>query len=69
MTAPSFDYVTVKVQQLDERFHELIAREQDGSITADETAELDGLCHAKEGFGVPVIPTAHLEFLMEGKRA
>lgn len=63
-----FDYVGATVQPLDDRFHDLIAKEQAGTITEAETTELDALCHAKEGGSVLPIPVAHLEFLMEGKR-
>ena len=55
MNALGLEYVTATVRQLDERFHELIAREQAGVITQAETAELDDICHAKEGVGVPMI--------------
>lgn len=33
---------------LNERFHELIAREQSGEATQDETLELDCLCRLME---------------------
>ena len=56
----TFDYVRATVQPLDDRFHDLIAKEQAGTITADETTELDALCHAKEGGSVQPIPVAHL---------
>lgn len=69
MTPITFEYVRAVVQPLDDRFHALIAKELAGTINAHETRELDGLCQAKEGGSVAVIPNADLEFLMEGKRA
>jgi hypothetical protein len=48
----SIPFVTATVRPLNDRFHHLIALEQAGTITEDETAELDAICGAKEGASV-----------------
>ncbi len=66
MNALGLEYITAQVRPLDDRFHDLIAREQAGTITPDETAELDGICHAKEAVGVPMIDPETLKRIMGG---